>query len=228
MSPDNILFRIATWLIPLVFAIVLHEISHGWVANAFGDPTAKRLGRLSPNPVRHVDPIGTVALPLLLAVTGAPVFGWAKPVPVIARRMRNPRLHMMLVALAGPGMNFMLALLAAFALALALAAGVGDSSSIASLFLLANLQNFLVINVFLAVFNLLPMPPFDGGHVVEGLLPRGFVPRWRSIGRFGFPLLILLLVVLPMLAPQANIVERLVVPPVAWTIAAIAALAGLG
>src|SRR5919107_1478718 len=118
MTPDNLAFQIATWLIPLIIAIVLHEISHGWVASAFGDPTAREQGRLSLNPIRHVDPIGTVGLPLLLAVTGAPVFGWAKPVPVVAKRMRNPRLHMMLVALAGPGMNLLLAMLAGIALAL--------------------------------------------------------------------------------------------------------------
>src|SRR3954463_13500070 len=109
MSADNVVFRAATWLIPLVIAIVLHEIAHGWVANAFGDPTARRKGRLSINPLRHVDPLGTIALPLILAVAGAPVFGWAKPVPVVARRMRNPRFHMILVALAGPGMNLLLA-----------------------------------------------------------------------------------------------------------------------
>jgi Zn-dependent protease len=226
VAPDSLPFRIATWLIPLVFAIVLHEISHGWVANAFGDPTAKRLGRLSPNPIRHVDPIGTVALPLLLAVSGAPVFGWAKPVPVVARRMRNPRLHMMLVALAGPGMNLVLAVVAALALAATTLAVKG--ASLVELFLLANLYNFLVINVFLAVFNLLPIPPFDGSHVVEGLLPRRLVPGWRSFGRFGFPLLILLLVILPMVAPEANIVRRLVVPPVEWLILMIAAATGLG
>ncbi|MEA3018052.1 MAG: hypothetical protein QOI38_2774 [Sphingomonadales bacterium] len=226
MAPDNVAFQVATWLIPLVFAIVLHEISHGWVANAFGDPTAKRLGRLSPNPVRHVDPIGTVALPLLLAVTGAPVFGWAKPVPVVARRMRRPRVHMMLVALAGPGMNLLLALLAAFALALV--AGLAKSPSMLDLFVLANLRNFLVINVFLAVFNLLPIPPFDGGHVVEGLLPRRLAAHWRRLGRFGFVLLVLLLVALPMLVPGANLVERLVVPPVTWVIGVIASIAGIG
>jgi Zn-dependent protease len=225
VEPDNIVFRVATWLIPLVFAIVLHEISHGWTANAFGDPTAKRLGRLSPNPVRHVDPIGTVALPLILAVTGAPVFGWAKPVPVVAAKMRNPRLHMMLVAIAGPGMNLLLALSAAFALRLALL--VVEAPTILNLFLVANLENFLLINVFLAVFNMLPIPPFDGGHVVEGLLPRPMAERWRSLARYGFPLLIFLLLVLPMLLPSANIVERLVVPPVRWLIDLIAAAAGL-
>src|SRR5688572_1670458 len=102
MEADTI-YRIASWLVPLVVAIVFHEVSHGWVAHAFGDPTAKQQGRLTLNPIRHVDPIGTVGLPLILALSGAPVFGWAKPVPVRANRMRNPRLHMMLVALAGPG-----------------------------------------------------------------------------------------------------------------------------
>lgn len=226
MQPDALPFQVATWLIPLVFAIVLHEISHGWVANAFGDPTAKEQGRLSPNPIRHVDPVGTVALPLLLAVTGAPVFGWAKPVPVEAARMRNPRLHMMLVALAGPGMNLLLALIAAFALGIA-ATGL-EKASAANLFVLANLQNFLVINVFLAVFNLLPVPPFDGGHVVEGLLPRRAAARYRSFGRYGFVVLIVLLLVLPAISPRLSVVEWIVVPPVRAILGALAALAGIG
>jgi Zn-dependent protease len=225
VTPDSLPFQIATWLIPLVFAIVFHEISHGWVANAFGDPTAKRLGRLSPNPIRHVDPFGTVALPLLLAITGVPVFGWAKPVPVVAARMRNPRLHMILVALAGPGMNLLLALLAVFALALA--EPLARSPDVASQFLIANLGNFVVINVFLALFNLLPIPPFDGGHVVEGLLPRPMAKRYAALGRFGFPLLIVLLVVLPMISPSLNVVARLVVPPADWVIGALASIAGL-
>jgi Zn-dependent protease len=194
-------------------AIVLHEISHGWVANAFGDPTARDQGRLSLNPIRHVDPIGTIALPLALAVTGAPVFGWAKPVPVVAKRMRRPRLHMMLVALAGPGMNLLLALAAAAVLALLLPA-VPSGGGAAWLFLLLNLINFVAINIFLAIFNLLPLPPFDGGHVVEGLLPRRLARRYAKLARLGFPLLIFLLLVLPMLAPEANIVERVVRPPV--------------
>jgi len=212
--PDNILFQIATWVIPLVFAIVFHEISHGWVANAFGDPTAKELGRLSPNPVKHVDPVGTVALPMVLAIAGAPIFGWAKPVPVVASRLRSPRVQMMLVALAGPGMNFLLAFLASIALALT----AGPPQSALGMFLQANLANFILINIFLGVFNLLPIPPFDGGHVVEGLLPRRFLPAWQRLARVAFPLAILLIVVLPMLLPQANIVEWIVVPPVRWLI----------
>lgn len=214
MGPDNIVFQVATWLIPLVVAIVLHEISHGWVANAFGDPTARDLGRLSLNPIRHVDPIGTVALPLVLAVSGAPVFGWAKPVPVVAARMRNPRLHMMVVALAGPGMNLLLALMGAIALALlrpALSPGGAGGA-----FLLLNLFNFVAINLFLAIFNLLPLPPFDGGHVVEGLLPRRLARGYAKLARFGFPLLIFLLLILPWLVPGANVVERVVLPPVEW------------
>ena len=126
--------------------------------------------------------------------------------------MRNPRLHMMLVALAGPGMNLLLALLAAFAIALigwpAPGQGIGWD------FLYLNLVNFLIINVFLAVFNMLPIPPFDGGHVVEGLLPRPLAARYAKLARFGFPLLVFLLVLLPMLLPSANIVARVVVPPV--------------
>ena len=219
---NNVFVQVATWLVPLVFAVVLHEISHGWVASAFGDPTAREAGRLSLNPIRHVDPVGTVGLPLLLAVSGAPVFGWAKPVPVVAKRLRKPRLHMMIVALAGPGMNFALALLSALLLAwlgpLEPGAGVGRT------LLWLNLFNFVAINLFLALFNLLPIPPFDGSHVVQGLLPRPLAVRYARIGRFGFPLLILLLVIVPMLFPHANIVQRLVLPP----FIALMRLLGLG
>jgi Zn-dependent protease len=212
MAPDNMVLRIATWLIPLVVAIVLHEISHGWVATAFGDPTARERGRLSLNPIRHVDPIGTIALPLLLAVSGAPVFGWAKPVPVVAKRMRKPRLHMMIVALAGPGMNLLLALVGGIVLALVRL--TLPPGGIAWSFLVLNLINFIAINLFLAIFNLLPVPPFDGGHVVEGLLPRRMARHYRTLGRFGFPLLIFLLLILPALVPGADIVDRVVRPPV--------------
>ena len=210
METDNILLQVSTWLVPLIVAIVLHEISHGWVANAFGDPTAKRKRRLSLNPVRHIDPIGTIVLPLALAVSGAPVFGWAKPVPVVARRLRNPRFHMILVALAGPGMNLLLALVGALAWAglrwLQPPEGLGWD------FLLFNVANFMIINVSLAIFNMLPIPPFDGGHVVEGLLPRPLALHYARLARFGFPLLFLLLVVLPM--ANVHIVSAIIGPPI--------------
>ena len=205
----DMVYQIAVWVIPLVFAIVLHEISHGWVANALGDPTAKRLGRLTLNPIKHVDPIGTVVLPLILAITKAPIFGWAKPVPVVKERLRNPRRDMMLVALAGPGINLLLALVTSLVLGF-IAAGEG----VAGLgFLGQLLVSFIIVNVFLAIFNLIPLPPFDGGHVVEGLLPRRLVPAWERLGRFAFPILIVLLLVLPMISPSLSIVAKVVAPP---------------
>jgi Zn-dependent protease len=210
MTADSLVFRIATWLIPLIAAIVLHEVSHGWVANAFGDPTARRKRRLSLNPLRHVDPIGTIVLPLALALSGAPVFGWAKPVPVVKRRLRNPRVHMILVALAGPGMNLLLAMLGALAWA-----GLGWLSPPEGLgwdFLILNVANFVLINVSLAIFNLLPIPPFDGGHVVEGLLPPALAPRYARLARYGFPILFLLLVVLPM--AHIELVSAIIGPPI--------------
>lgn len=223
---SDTLYSIATWLIPLVIAIVFHEVAHGWVARALGDPTAARLGRLTLNPIKHVDPIGTVGLPLLLAVTGAPVFGWAKPVPVVASRLRSPRWHMMLVALAGPGVNLLLALVAALGLAALVGSGsAGDGGAAA--FVARNLLNFLLINVFLAIFNLIPLPPFDGGHVVEGLLPRSAVPAWQKLARVGFPLLIVLLLVVPAILPQADIVSRAVVPIVRAVAGGFLGLAGV-
>lgn len=205
-------YTIATWLIPLIIAIVFHEVAHGWVARMLGDPTASRLGRLSFNPIRHVDPFGTVVLPMALALASLPMFGWAKPVPVRRERLRNPRWHMMLVALAGPGMNIALGLLATAMLGVVIALSGGELPVGVMGFVAQNLYNFIVINVFLAIFNLLPIPPFDGGHVVEGVLPRAAVPAWNRIGRLALPVLIILLVVLPMVAPQANVLLRVVGP----------------
>jgi Zn-dependent protease len=213
VSWSETLYNLSIWIIPLVIAIVFHEVAHGWVASFYGDPTAKKKGRLSFNPIGHIDPVGTLVLPAILAVSGAPVFGWAKPVPVIKRRLRNPRLHMMIVAAAGPGMNFLLALLGAALLAATLVvSGVDLEEKIIAGFLADNFFNFILINIFLGVFNLIPLPPFDGGHIMEGLLPRSIVKYYRKLWRYSFPVLIFLLVILPVISPGNSPVENLIVP----------------
>ena len=199
----------------LVIAIVFHEVAHGWVALALGDPTAKERRRLSLNPIRHVDPFGTLILPGLLALTGAPVFGWAKPVPVVKERLDNPRFGMMAVAAAGPGTNFILAAIGAVLLGL-LARGATMPPEGLLGFGLAALQSFILINIFLGLFNLLPLPPFDGSHIMEGLLPPPAARAYEKLRPFGFPLLFLLLLVIPWLFPGLGIVERVVLPPVLW------------
>ena len=215
MTDQNLPYTIAVWLIPLVIAIVFHEVAHGYVARMFGDHTAERMGRLTLNPIRHVDPIGTVVLPMVLAIAHAPIFGWAKPVPVDGNQLRNPRRDMIFVALAGPGTNFVLATLTA----IALAAFVGLVGGIPARlphtvngFAFDVLLSFLQVNVFLGVFNLIPLPPFDGGHVVQGVLPRPAAIHYAKLARFGLPLLLILLFVLPMISPQLDIVRRVIGP----------------
>lgn len=211
------LYQAATLIIPLMLAIVLHEIAHGWTARALGDPTAAEQNRLSLNPLRHVDPVGTIILPGILKLVGAPVFGWAKPVPVDKWRLRNPRFGMMAVAIAGPGMNLVLALLAAICMGLLARPFVeGGQPSEGWVFVALNLQNFLLINIFLALFNLLPIPPFDGSHIVEGLLPERAAATYDRLRVFGFPLLFILLIGVPTLFPELSIVEKVVLPPVEW------------
>ncbi len=206
---------LAAFLIPaLVIAIVFHEVAHGWVANMLGDPTAKELKRLSLNPLHHVDLIGTIILPGALALAGAPVFGWAKPVPVNARRLDNPRQGMMLVAAAGPATNLALALIGAVLVGLLLPedAKLGEPLSILGVALFT----FISINLFLALFNLIPLPPFDGSHIVEGLLPDNAARAYGRLRPYGLPLLFLLLLVIPWLFPELGIVEKVIVPPVQW------------
>ncbi len=175
---------------------------------------------------RHVDPFGTIILPLLLAISHAPVFGWAKPVPVDYRRLRHPRRDMVLVALAGPGMNLLLALAGAAILAVTVYSTNGARGGAAEM-VAANALNFVLINVFLAVFNLLPVPPFDGGHVVEGLLPQPIARQFRKVGRYSLLVLMILLLVLPAISPNADVVGRLVSPLVDHIAAFIVRLFGL-
>ena len=212
----NETFITALALIPaLVVAIVFHEVAHGYVARLLGDPTASEQGRLTLNPLRHVDPVGTVVLPAILALVKAPIFGWAKPVPVNKYRLRNPRIGMMAVAAAGPGSNLVLAAIGAILLGLLARNQPAPPGQMVALLALS-LNYFITVNVFLAFFNLLPVPPFDGSHIVEGLLPRGAARQFNRLRVIGLPLVFLLLLVIPSLFPQANIIERVVLPPVEW------------
>ena len=212
---------LAIVLIPsLVIAIVFHEVAHGMVANWLGDPTASERNRLSLNPLRHVDPVGTLLVPGMLALASGPIFGWAKPVPINAARLSHPffgpRYGMMLVAIAGPGTNFILAAIGAIALGLlgpSLAPAAGGEPGL----MVQGLVYFILINVFLGMFNLLPIPPFDGSHIVEGLLPRRWVHHYAQLRPYGM-LLFFALVAVTWLAPDLGVLENTIGPPVNWAL----------
>ena len=207
---------LAAILIPcLIVAIVFHEVSHGWAALMLGDPTAKEARRLSLNPLRHVDPVGTVLLPGAMALVSGPVFGWAKPVPVNKWRLDNPRFGMMAVAAAGPASNFVMAGLAAVALGL-LARGLDPGSvPVALQWTITGIDYFILINIFLAFFNLLPIPPFDGSHIVEGLLPPSWARAYEKLRPIGM-LLLVAVIAFSWFFPDLGVIENIVWPPVQW------------
>lgn len=214
---NETLYLAATLILPIIFAIVFHEVAHGYAARALGDPTAHERGRLSLNPLRHIDPFGTLILPAMLKLAGLPVFGWAKPVPIGYARLRHPKRDMALVAAAGPASNIVLAMLAAVALGLlARASDTQPQPGAGVQFVADNLQNFLMVNLFLAVFNLLPLPPFDGSRILRGVLPRGGVRLLDRIEPIGIPLFFAVFIILPWLVPGLHIVDRLIGPPFEW------------
>lgn len=231
---EQILYLASVWTLPVLVAITFHEAAHGWVAWRLGDPTARQLGRVTFNPFKHVDPFGTVLLPagLLLAQTvggvGQPLlFGWAKPVPVNFGRLRSPRRDMVLVAAAGPGINLALAYAAAVLMhtVSSLPDGVTNWAG-------HNLLNAILINLILAVFNMLPLPPLDGGRVAVGVLPRQLALPLARLERYGLLIILGLVFVVPWLGRTAgvnlNVFHWIVAVPVGFLFNIVVTLAGLG
>jgi Zn-dependent protease len=195
------MYQVSTWLLPLLIAITFHEAAHAFVARHLGDDTASKLGRVTLNPIKHIDPFGTILLPAILLLSHAPfLFGYAKPVPVNFRALRSPRLDMVWVAAAGPATNILLATLAALAFHL-----IGYVPNGAGQWTADNLKNALIINVILAVFNMLPLPPLDGGRIAVGLLPDVLALPLARLERFGMLILVGILIILPMLGRQTGL-----------------------
>jgi Zn-dependent protease len=223
-----LLYIISIWALPAIVAITFHEAAHGFAARLLGDDTAWRLGRVTFNPLRHIDPVGTIFLPAVLLLLRSPfLFGYAKPVPINFRALRNPRRDMVLVAAAGPGINIAIAVVAALLFHL-----VDYLPDAAGRWALENLKNALIINVVLAVFNLLPLPPLDGGRIAVGLLPDGLALPLARLEPYGIMILIGVLFILPMIGAQLgldlSIVSRVIAVVTGEVVAVILRLTGYG
>jgi len=192
MAELSLLEKIIVWAIPVVFAITVHEVAHGWVANYLGDPTAKSLGRLTLNPIKHIDPIGTVVLPLILVYLGGFIFGWAKPVPVTWQNLRSPRRDMAIVAAAGPVANLIMMILWAVLAKVLLT--IDQTPGPLLQFVLVMCSIGIIINIILMVLNLLPLLPLDGGRVVTSLLPPRLAVLYSRLEPFGLIVILVLLV----------------------------------
>lgn len=222
------LYIVSTWILPALLAITLHEAAHGFVASWMGDPTAKDAGRVTLNPLRHVDPMGTVVLPAMLLLVKAPfLFGWAKPVPVDFHNLPSPRRDMAIVAAAGPGINLLQAYIALLLFHLLPLFGQPVDKWLAQ-----NLENAVQINLILCVFNMLPLPPLDGGRVAVGLLPLALARPLARVERYGMVLLLILLLAVPLAASQFGIdwnpLFALITPVMNWLADSLLALSGHG
>ena len=206
-------YTTSTWIIPILISISMHEAAHGYVANLLGDDTAKKLGRVTLNPFKHIDKFGTVILPLLLILMKSPfIFGWAKPVPVKFHRLQNPLRDMVFVAIAGPVTNIILALVAASILSTMHNFGLLNNP-----WLVHTFTNFLLINIILAVFNMIPIPPLDGGRVAVGLLPKYFSYQLAKLERYGLFIVITALFILPLIGKEIGIPLK----PIHWFIQSV-------
>ena len=192
---------LSVWFLPVILAITLHEAAHGWAADRLGDDTARRLGRVSINPVHHVDPFGTLLLPLILLLFSPIVFGWAKPVPVDVRKLHHPKRDMALVAAAGPGCNLLQAIVGAWLLWVAAQWQPSDLRE----WLGSNFAHAILVNLVLAIFNLFPIPPLDGGRILTGVLPLPLAIRFARLERYGLLILLFLLFVVPLASRELGL-----------------------
>lgn len=192
MDELSLVQRIAVWALPLIFAVTVHEAAHGWVADRLGDPTARKLGRITFNPIPHIDPVGTILVPLLMLTFTGFLIGWAKPVPVSVARLHSPKRDMAIVAAAGPGANLLMAV--AWSLVLLLAHGLVHTSQMVAVPLLLMAVAGVFVNLVLMAINLLPVPPLDGGRILTGLLPMKIARIFARIEPFGMVILIALLI----------------------------------
>lgn len=200
MDINQILYLASIWVLPVLLAITMHEAAHGWAAWKLGDDTAKLQGRVTFNPIAHIDLFGTIILPGLLITLGGILFGWAKPVPVNFARLGHPRRDMVLVAAAGPGINIGLAIVSAIGLHF-----VDYLGPDAKEWVVRNLINSININLLLAIFNMLPLPPLDGGRVAVGILPYKLAVQLAKLERYGLFILIGLIFILPMAGRELGI-----------------------
>ena len=210
---QQLFYTSSTWIIPVLISISMHEAAHGYTANLLGDDTAKKLGRVTLNPFKHIDRFGTVILPILLIIIKSPfIFGWAKPIPVKFHRLNNPLRDMVFVAIAGPVTNIILALISASILSTMHNFGLLNNP-----WFVRTLANFFFINIILAVFNMIPIPPLDGGRVAVGLLPKYLSYNLAKLERYGFFIILAALFILPLLGKQIGISLE----PIHWFIQSI-------
>lgn len=209
--------KIAIAILPLLFAITVHEVAHGWVAKRFGDPTAQRLGRLTLNPIKHIDPVGTILVPGLLLLLGGFIFGWAKPVPVTWENLRNPKRDMAIVAAAGPAVNLIMAVL--WGVVAKIGTALPESWQWAAWPMVYMGHFGIGINLVLMVLNLLPLPPLDGGRVAVGLLPGRLAWSLSRVEPYGFFILIGLL--------ATGLLSMIISPPIRWLAGVVQTVVGL-
>jgi Zn-dependent protease len=217
MEDLDLIQKIAVWIVPVLFAITVHEVAHGWMAKQLGDKTAMMLGRLTLNPIKHIDPLGTLLVPGVLLYFGGFVFGWAKPVPITWENLKHPKRDVALVSVAGPLSNLLMAIF--WMLMIRLALLLGTSMESASIFLVYIGVAGVIINTVLMILNMLPIPPLDGGRVLGALLPGPLSWQLSRLEPYGLPILILLL--------ATGMLGKIIGPIVTLVVSLLIGLSGL-